>query len=699
MHKSNFKMRYLLFLFSWLSFAQQIQKVDFISAKANLTLNEKSKSLSGTVKYDFNIVSEIDSIRIDAKNMEFDSVYINQKKVPFRNSKKELILFEGYKKGKNKLTFHYSAKPKQALYFIGSKAENNLQIWTQGQGKYTSHWLPSFDDVNEKMIFAISLTFDSNYKVISNGKLDSFYKIDINQSIWQYKMKKPMSSYLLMLAIGQFDCRKEKSNSGIALENYFQTKDASKFETTYNHSTLIFDYLENEIGVKYPWEIYRQIPIEDFLYAGMENTTTTLFAQDFVVDETGFNDSNYVNVSAHELAHHWFGDLITAKSGKHHWLQEGFATFYALLVERKLFGDDYFYYQMFRNAQQVKQAAKKDTIPILSEKASSLSFYQKGSLALFSIYEKVGEKNFKKIIKNYLNKYKYKNVETQDFLNEIVKVADFDVVNFQKNWLEDYHFQTEEINALLSKNDFIIQLSEIQARKKLSFDENKVYFTQILKSNCFYPLKTELIYQIKNVPFDTKEDLLRLAMSSNDLIIRQAVANSIEQIPDSFKSDYETLLNDKSYETKEIALIRLFNQFPDNQLFYLEKAKTWKGNNDLNLRIIYLFLSQLNTNFDSMEKVKNLKELITYTSSKYESSIRKNAFEAALQLKPINDKVLENLVNATTHFKWQFNKFARDYLRNLLKIKDFRDRFAYLKTVFYNENSLQLQKFLDEKPE
>ena len=95
--------------------------------------------------------------------------------------------------------------------------------------------------------------------------------------------------------------------------------------------------------MKYPWKIYRQIPVRDFLYAGMENTTSTIFSQDFVVDSIGFNDKNYINVNAHELAHQWFGDLITSQSSKHHWLQEGFATYYALLAERQLFGDDYFY--------------------------------------------------------------------------------------------------------------------------------------------------------------------------------------------------------------------------------------------------------------------------------------------------------------------------------------------------------------------
>jgi aminopeptidase N len=73
----------------------------------------------------------------------------------------------------------------------------------------------------------------------------------------------------------------------------------------------------------------------------MENTSATLFASTYIVD-SGFEDRNYINVNAHELAHQWFGNLITAESGKHHWLQEGFATYYALLAERDIYGDDYF---------------------------------------------------------------------------------------------------------------------------------------------------------------------------------------------------------------------------------------------------------------------------------------------------------------------------------------------------------------------
>jgi aminopeptidase N len=71
-------------------------------------------------------------------------------------------------------------------------------------------------------------------------------------------------------------------------------------------------------------------------------------------------------------------DLVTAQSGKHHWLQEGFATYYAALAEREIYGDDYFYSKLYETAQQIKYASRTDTIPVLNEKASSLSFYQKG---------------------------------------------------------------------------------------------------------------------------------------------------------------------------------------------------------------------------------------------------------------------------------------------------------------------------------
>ncbi len=690
--------KFLFLLIPFFSFAQKATKVDFIECNASVVPHFETKTIDGTVVYKFQLLSEMDSIRIDANNMYFSDVAINGTPVNYKNNKKEIILFEGYKKGANEVSFTYKAMPKQTLYFIG--VGKGHQIWTQGQGKYTSNWLPSFDDVNEKVIFNMNVTYENDFKVISNGILESKnYNQQDGTTSYQFNMKNPMASYLVMLAIGNFDHAATKSKSGIPLEMYYQPKDSEKFDYTYKDSNTIFDFLEKEIGVKYPWKIYRQIPVEDFLYAGMENTTSTIFAQDFVVDESGFNDRNYINVNAHELAHQWFGDLVTAKTGKHHWLQEGFATYYALLAERKIFGNDYFYYTMYKNSLLLRKEAKTDTIPILNEKASSYSFYQKGAWALFVISEAIGEKNFKKAIKNYLKKYQFKNVETADFLSEIAAVSDFDIIRFQKEWLEDYHFPTEQANDLLKKNESFRILIEIQAQKNKPFAVKEDFFIEIMKSNVFYALKKEIIYQIQEVPFIEKETLLRLAMRTNDIEIRQSVAETITTIPNSFLSEYESLLDDKSYDTKEIAFSNLYKNFPDNRSKYLELAKNWISKNDKGLRILFLsyYLEFYSANTDTSQYSQYYFELLEYTSPKYESSIRQNAFENALYLAPKNLKVLKNLVNATTHPKWQLVKYARDTIRILLKKEGFRVLFTSILPEVPDSEKFQLQRLLEEK--
>lgn len=695
-------MKYLiLFFFSFLSFSQQITKVDFIKCDAFIQPNFETKSVYGEITYEFKVLSEIDSIRIDAKNIDFKEVLINGKSVNYKNNKKELILFEGFKKGKNKVSFAYNATPKQTIYFTG--IGQGQQIWTQGQGKFTSHWLPSFDDVNEKVIFNISVSYNKNFVTISNGLLESegtYPSLSSENKIWYYKMQKPMASYLVMMAIGDFLHKTEQSNTGIPLENYYKPVDEEKYQYTYKDSKTIFDFLEKEIGVKYPWKIYRQVPVEDFLYAGMENTSATIFSQDYVVDESGFNDRNYLNVNAHELAHQWFGDLVTAKSGKHHWLQEGFATYYALLAERKVFGDDYFYNQLYNYANRLKVAAKTDSIPVMNEKASSLSFYQKGAWALHYIKESVGEKKFRKAVKNYLKKYQYNNAETDDFLAEVKKVSDFDTENFKKVWLEDYKYPANDINFLLTKNTYIKDLLKLQQERKTLLKDKYDLLKAILKSNGYFPLKIEVIYQIRNEPFEKVSELYDLAMKSNDVAIRKSIAETISKVPVSFKSEYETLLNDKSYDTKQAAFINLWKNFPEEQSKYLEVAKDWQGRSDKELRILYLTSCILFANdYQNDENASTLalnalNELKNYTSPSYESSIRQNALESLLSVYSENKDVLKNLVNATTHHKWQFTKYARDKIRELIKDEKMYLQFKKILPELSIEEQNQLQRLL-----
>ena len=686
-------MRYLILFISVFSFAQQSKSVNFTSVLGKIEINALDKSVSGEVTYYFDLNHLIDTIKIDAQNIDFSNLKINNTEVKFSNNRKQILLFEGFKSGKNQLTFNYLARPKQAMYFVG-KGEQ-LQIWTQGQGKYTSNWFPSFDDPNEKLIFNLDIKFNNEFQVVSNGKLENNIASQ-DDFIWNYRMKKPMSSYLLMLVIGKFEINYEKSQSGTSLFYYIEKEDFSKLEPTYRYSKMIFDFLENEIGVKYPWVVYKQVPVRDFLYSGMENTSATLFSRDFVVDSIGFNDKNYVNVNAHELAHQWFGDLITAQSGKHHWLQEGFATYYALLAEKEVFGDDYFYRKLYDTVLQLKSASKTDTNPIVSEKASTLSYYQKGAWVLFVLREELGSKVFQKAVKNYLNKHSLKNVITEDFLNEIKKISPYDCDSFSKKWLENSNFDYDYAIQLLSKNKFIQLLLDCKKMKATSFNEKRDLFEKIMVSNAYFPIKEEIIYQCEKVPFEEKQQLLKLALATNEIRVRQAIANTTPKIPLEFKSEFESLLNDNSYITKEIVLSTFWAQFPEEQKRILNNSKEWIGFNDKNLRILWLTLALGTKEYQMADKAKFYDELLKYCNPEFETSIRQNAIDNLLFINDKDQNVLPNLVNSLVSNKWQFSKFGKDKLRLVLKNPNTRIYLEQLLPKLSKEENVFLAKLLAE---
>ena len=685
-----------IYIFSIANYSQLQRNIDFTKCNAVLKINATEKKISGQVTYVFNAKSINDSISIDAKNMTITNFKVNNKVTLFKNNLKTIRFIDNYNKGNNIISFDYAATPKQTLYFVDSP--DGKQIWTQGQGKYTSHWFPSFDDVTEKLVFNLSIIYDKASQVVSNGFLISETAQSDGTVLWNYQMEHQMSSYLLMLAIGNYENTAISSESHCPLQFFIEPNDKPKFEPTFRHSKTIFDFLEKEIGVKYPWKIYKQIPVRDFLYAGMENTTATLFSRDFVVDSIARNDRNYTNVNAHELAHHWFGDLVTAQTGKDHWLQEGFATFYAMLAEEQLYGKNYYYWKLYEMAEDLQKASQNDRIPILSEKASSLSYYQKGAWALVALRNDVGNAAFKKIIKKYLETYSYETATTADFLEIVKKITNYDTTTFQKVWLESTSFPVDIALNYLKKSKCIQDYFAIAEMKDQALKDKETYFLSIINDTETYaPIKVEIIYQLQDASFDAKKKIIMAAMATNDLQIRQAIAQNVTTFPDDFKKQYETLLTDSSYITNEIALKVLWTNYPDEQANLLEKTKHWIGFNDYNLRIEWFTLALRTKAIATDAKLKYYNELLLYASPKFESNTRQNALTNLIFLDKNDQNYLIFLVDALIHPKWQFTKFAREKIREMLKSKSHRTYFENLLNKESGDEIKILSKLLQEK--
>lgn len=313
---------------------------------------------------------------------------------------------------------------------------------------------------------------------------------------------------------------------------------------------------------------------------------------------------------------------------------------------------------------------------------------------MFSLHQAIGDKAFKKVIKNYLNKYAFKNVTTAEFLAEVKKVSDFDTQLFSKVWLESTIVNSNIVNDLLNQNKSSKLLLEIDKMKSKPLIEKMDFFRQILQSEQYHSVKEHVVNQLRNENFEAIKELLQMALNTKNVQVRQAVAYALPKIPEEFRLDYETLLDDKSYQTQEIALLYLWRNFPEQRITYLNKAKNWIGFNDLNLRSLWLSLAIMTPEYEG-DKKAIIDELINLSSERFEATTRQNALEYLIGFQLINDEVLINLVKATTHHTWQFSKFGRDTIRTLLKNKEQKDAFIRILPNLNEKEQIQLNRLLN----
>ncbi|MCL6273230.1 M1 family metallopeptidase [Muricauda sp. 2012CJ35-5] len=666
--------------------------VDFKRLIAEIKPIPVNKEIQGQGVYTFQMNKKVDSIYLDAYNMLFSEITLNGKAVAHNNSGKQFSIKAPKKIGEYQLGLSFKAKPKQTVYFLGweDSIDGNEQIWTQGQGKYTSHWLPSLDNMNDKLEFDLSFLMEAPYKVISNGALLRTQPKD-GLIEWQFNMENPMSSYLVAFVIGKFEKKTITASSGIPLELYYEPKDSLKVEPTYRFSKKLFDFLEQEIGVAYPWQNYKQIPVQDFLYAGMENTGATVFSNTFMVDSVAFKDKNYVNVNAHEMAHQWFGNLVTEESGEHHWLHEGFATFYAYLAEKQIFGKDYYYWKLFETAKALQNFSGEGNGEALTNSAAgSLTFYEKGAWALVMLKERVGGAAFKEGIQNYLEKFAFQNVTIQDFMWEIEKASGMKLTDFEEQWLQESEFPFDKAKAFLTRNNTSIKrYFEIKKRIEANKTNKESELTTVWEDLGSERLKEQLMLDYSE---QLSFKMLKGILNDEKSKVRQAVALATEKVPEELRMDFEQLLDDNSYKTIEATLFRLWSDFPEHQNRYLDKTINIIGFPNKNVHLLWLTLALVSPDYEVQSKKEFFDALNAYTGAEHHFEVRMLAFQFLKNIGGFNNSSLKNLIEACNHHVWYFKKSSRKMLKEFLKNADSQSRIQEI----YPSLTLEQQKYLDQ---
>ncbi|MGI8554876.1 MAG: M1 family metallopeptidase, partial [Pyrinomonadaceae bacterium] len=362
-------------------------------------------------------------LELDAADMKFDFVKIEPvgANLQFKQTGEKLfITLDKDYAPDDLITVHlkYSSRPKKGVYFVDAGDNHPAQTWTQGEPDESHHWFPSYDFPDDKATTEQFITAPPGETAIANGELlDTTDNADGTKT-FHYKMPQVHSTYLTSFIVGRYVKVVDKYKN-IPLGYYLYPGGEAEAGKYYGRTPEMIKAYEELTGVDFPYNKYDQTIVANFQFGGMENITATTLAD----TELFFTPpNNVIDLVSHELAHSWFGDLVTCKDWSNLWLNEGFATYMEAAFREKTFGRADYLRQVTEDAARAMAA---DTIafnrhpllrpnPPLDDSLFDTTTYQKGGAVIHTLRETVGTENFWKAINIYLNAHKFGNVETAD---------------------------------------------------------------------------------------------------------------------------------------------------------------------------------------------------------------------------------------------------------------------------------------------
>lgn len=449
--------------------------IDITHLTAELKIIPYDTLVTGLVTFTFIPVRvQTDSIIFWSPDIIFSEVQIPGIDISFLKKGDNLVIYNLSKEKLSKdkefeIRMVYTSRPKYDLFFIGwnePALRNNKQIWAHRP----FHWLPFY---NDRLTADIFITFDGLYQVFSNGVRDFVRQNPDGTKTWHYTMVKEHPFFSTALVVGDYKYLELNTGDGLPLELWYYSWQEDHAEPTYRYTAQMFDFFNEEFGLDYPYELYREASVEDYLYGAMETTTSTVFGDYLAVDERAFDGRNYVNVNAHELAHQWFGNCLSHQKSCDVWLTESFATYYAKLFEREVFGDDYCQWVRNQELDETLEASKTDLFPVGHSRGGRARWYPKGSLVLDMMRDVLGEEGFKASISHYTNKYAFSEVETSEFLASIYDATGQSMDWFFDQWIYRGGEPHYEVSWLKDKSpggveQIIIQVKQAHQRNELT---------------------------------------------------------------------------------------------------------------------------------------------------------------------------------------------------------------------------------------
>ncbi len=341
-------------------------------------------------------------------------------------------------------------RPKLGLHFIApdrAYPTRPRQVWSQCQDEYARYWFPCHDAPHEKTTTELSATVPEGFVAVSNGRLVARRRVGPagrGRVTWHWRLGTPHSPYLVTLAVGRFRELRDAWR-GIPITYYCERGREADTRRAFGKTPKAMAFFSRATGLRYPYEKYAQVAAAEFIYGGMENTTATTQTDTVLHDARAHLEVEPMatGLMAHELAHQWFGDLLTCRDWSHAWLNESFATYFdALFVEHDR-GRDAFARQMWENArgylEEDKERYRRPIVTNLWRTPSDLfdrHLYEKGACVLHMLRYLLGDADFWRAIRHYVRTHRRSaSVETADLIVAIEEATGVNLRRFFDQWV------------------------------------------------------------------------------------------------------------------------------------------------------------------------------------------------------------------------------------------------------------------------
>ena len=495
------------------------------------------------------------------------------------------------------LSIEYTASPKegvsdnqagitsdQGLYFIDpldTLPEVARQIWTQGETSSNRRWYPTLDQPNERATQEIFLTVADTFMTLSNGTLISSTTLPGGLRRDHWKLELPIAPYLTMIAVGKWD-KVTDYWRGRPVEYYVNPGYEKDARAIFAHTPEMIEFFSQKLDVDFVWPKYAQVIVKDFVSGAMENASAVVFG-DFIQFHEGDVLSSAPNdyIVAHELVHHWFGDLVTCESWAHLVLNEGFANYGEYLWFEHKYGRERADVSRMSELSGYFDQTEYDVHPLTyynypSERSIfDAHSYNKGGLILHMLRDFVGDEAFYASLRLYLQRHAYSSVETDDLRQAFEEVTGKDLNWFFDQWffekghpiLEVSHYYNDESKQVILEIDQT--QDQLGHAKKFRLPIEIGLYDEEGKSDIH---KIWLEEETQTFTFDVKGKPTAVVFDPRDILL--AVVN--QEIPES---EYLTRLLHTPSISHRISALTKMTEIPDDALeaIMMDSSYTMRG--------------------------------------------------------------------------------------------------------------------------